>query len=88
MHNLKYDKPNYEKTLEEQLKLLQQVVANVNASENTQEQIIQIERELISVNNEKPAGIILRSKVQWIQVWRTKRFFFVKSCKKKLNKSE
>jgi len=43
---LNYEKLKYEKTLEQQLKPLQQIVVTNDAPEDTQEQIIEIEERI------------------------------------------
>jgi hypothetical protein len=53
---LKYEKLKYEKTLEQQLTLLQQIIVNGNAPEDSQEQIIEIDRAFITIDNKKTTG--------------------------------
>jgi hypothetical protein len=61
----KHINQEHENLLEQKLNSLQQQLGNSAENELSDIQIEAISGELISISNEKTAGIILRSKVQW-----------------------
>ena len=61
----KKEHEEYEQALEHELKLLQSKILTDNV--DFSDRITAVEHELISINNERIAGIMIRSKAQWAE---------------------